>query len=175
MDKKDFDRLKEKEKEHLRKVRELKRRLRSAQGALRAKEALRALEQASDMSELDAAVQAVSGEVLDAEVRLDMAMESARGGPADTALTPEELRRQKADDLVAQMKAALIPKASGDSTARGARTPEDEPAPDADSLPDKTIGKIKPEAEEEGSSTPPDKTIGRMTSSVNREDPPEPN
>jgi len=168
MDKKDFEKLKAEEKEHLRKIRELKRKLKGAQTTLKAKEALREIQDATDTSELDAAMEALSDEALDAEVRLDMAMESAgEQQVVDPELNPEELQAKKADDLVAQMKAALLPQES----RRKTESTEQSDATDGttDALPEKTIGRMSTDEEPEGEPLP-EKTIGRMSAPTRDQD-----
>lgn len=155
MDREEFERIKQAEKEHLRKLKQIKGQLRDAQRTARLRQAFEEIKGTLDPSEFDTSLETVQREALESEARLDVALEQAEA--ADTpdlspALTEEEARKAAAAALVAEMKASLNPGAAPAEDATRAASDED--------LPEKTIGRLKPpgaKAEEDV----PKKTIGR--------------
>ena len=180
MDRDEFNRIKEAEKAHLRKVRALKQQLREAK---RKKGLLNAL-QGLDTSALDAthedALRKVTEQNLSSEARFEIAMEAldaAEKQEADRAeIARHEAERQQAAaaDLVQQMKAQMLgdaaqhveaqgeavpPAEAPQKTIGGAREPDDTPAPPA-STPD------APNDEPEARSA---KSIGRFRPDTERD------
>ncbi len=179
MDRDEFERLKEEEKAHLRKVRVLKQHLRDAkrkQGVLGALQSL-------DTSGLDATheemLRKVTEKNVTAEARFELAMEALDDAEkqevtrAEMARIEAEQQKSAAADLVRQMKAQMLGDAvehaeaqQGDATAAG--TADDEPKPTA---PAKTIGPAggpdtaerlgEPDAPRPGDATP-SRSIGRF-------------
>ena len=150
MDHDEFERLKEEEKAHLRKVRALKQQLREAkrkQGVLGALQAL-------DTSALDATheemLRKVTEKNVTAEARFELAMEALDEAEKQEATRAEmariEAERQKAAaaDLVRQMKAQML----GDA------------AEHVDAQQDAQQPAERTDAEREAPPTPPAKTIG---------------
>ena len=143
MDRDEFNRLKEAEKAHLRKVRALKQQLREANRKKGLLGALKAL----DTSALDAtheeALRKVTEQNITSEARFEIAMEALDAAEKQEADRAEMMRleaeRQKtaASDLVRQMKTQMLGDAADHIEARQ-RPPQPEADPTAE--PDKTIG-----------------------------------
>ncbi len=169
MDRDEFDRIKEAEKAHLRKVRALKQQLREAkrtQGLLGALQNL-------DTSGLDAtheeALRKVTEKNVTAEARYELAMEAlneaARRDADREELARLEAERQKAaaSDLVEQMKTQML----GDAQEHVAAQ-QQEGAPEATESPAKTIGPADRDAAEADRpaepepDAPPARSIGRF-------------
>ena len=152
MDKDEFNRIKEEEKAHLRKLKELKQALHSAQRQGRAGAALTDMD-TSSRDLLDAAsllTEEMNRGSAHQEARMDLALESEAGRKTvDPEEADAELRRLRAQELVRRMREEL---------------PAEESKPEA-AIPQKTLGaKAPPEADspaEEPAKNLPDKTIGR--------------
>ena len=158
MDREEFERMKQAEKEHLRKMRELKQQLRSAQRTARLRQAVEGVTRAGSTPDLDASIEAVQLGAIESEVRLDMALESAESAASvDPVIDEEEARRLRAEALVRQMKAALGP--TGLDAPRAETGPSDS-APTPPAGPDKTLGRA-PDAQDSAADDLPEKTIGR--------------
>ena len=142
MDRDEFNRLKEAEKAHLRKVRALKQQLREANRKKGLLNALKGL----DTSALDAtheeALRKVTEQNISSEARFEIAMEAldaAEQQEADRAeLARIEAERQKtaASDLVQQMKAQML----GDAAQHAAQQTADAADTEAEVTPGKSIG-----------------------------------
>ncbi|GAB5519491.1 MAG: hypothetical protein RhofKO_17420 [Rhodothermales bacterium] len=156
----EFERLKEAEKAHLRKLKALKQAARQSRHQRSIGGALGNLASSSNLlDENDALVNQLNQDAVMGEARLDVALENMdaredeRQQAAQRAQFEADQKRQRADDLITQMKRqmGLI----------------DDPAPTpASTAPDpieKTVGKRQaPPATPASSPDPiPDKTIGR--------------
>lgn len=162
MDREEFERMKEAEKEHLRKMKALKEQLRSAQRTARLRQAVDGITRARDTPDLDASIEAVQLGAIESEVRLDMALESAADGePAEPVVDEEEARRLRAEALVRQMKTALGTPGldAGPSRASSGRS---DSTPPSSAGPDKTIGRTADTPETPDADELPEKTIGRV-------------
>ena len=147
MDRDEFERLKEEEKAHLRKVRALKQQLREAkrkQGVLGALQSL-------DTSALDATheemLRKVTEKNVTAEARFELAMEALdeaekqEATRAEMARIEEEQRKTAAADLVRQMKAQMLGDAAEHVDAQQPAARSDaEQTSKAPTPPAKTIG-----------------------------------
>ncbi|MEM1041899.1 MAG: hypothetical protein AAGI91_04650 [Bacteroidota bacterium] len=170
MDRDEFNRIKEQEKAHLRKVRALKQQLREAK---RKKGLLGAL-QNLDTSDLDAAhedaLRKLTEQNITSEARYELAMEaldSAAKQEADReelARLDAERQKSAAADLVQQMKTQML----GDAEAHAeAQNPADANSEDEAAPPSaKTIGPGSREAhdsqDEPEPDAPPARSIGRF-------------
>lgn len=182
MDRDEFNRFKEAEKAHLRKVRALKQQLREAKRKKGLLDALKGL----DTSSLDAthedALRKVTEQNITSEARFEMAMEAldaAEKQEADRAeLARHEAERQQsaAADLVQQMKAQML----GDA-AEQVEAQYDDAETSADT-PQKTIGNARedapaplpaaPQTDASNDETPEDrsaKSIGRFRPDTERD------
>lgn len=185
MDRDEFERLKNEEKAHLRKVRALKQQLREAN---RKKGLLNALE-GLDTSGLDSTheemLQKLTQRNITSEARFELAMDTLDDAAKQEAAREEMARleadRKKSDaaDLVRQMKAQMLGDAAehveaqqGDA-ATDAASAEQEDQPEAptktigpvgesaeDAAPPEPTGKPAPEASDAGDT--PARTIGRF-------------
>jgi hypothetical protein len=153
MNRDEYERLKEEEKEHLRELKRLRERLREAERTRALRQAVQKVQEDAQSEEFDDALRSVQEETLESEVRMDMALESADAGEVD----PEEERRLRAEALVRQMKVAM----GGIEPEEALREvePESEPEEPTD---ERTIGKPPRRSEESISEEEPEKTIGRM-------------
>jgi hypothetical protein len=185
MNRDEFERLKNEEKAHLRKVRALKQQLREAN---RKKGLLNALE-GLDTSGLDSTheemLQKLTEKNITSEARFELAMDTLDDAAKQEAAR-EEMARLEADrtksdaaDLVRQMKAQMLGDAAehveaqrGDAATDAAPAEQEEAA----AAPTKTIGPVgesaddtdapeptgKPAPDAPESSAPPARTIGRF-------------
>lgn len=176
MDREEFERLKEEEKAHLRKVRALKQQLRDAKRKHGVLGALQNL----DTSGLDATheemLRKVTEKNVSAEARFELAMEALDEAAKEEATREEmariEAERQKsaAADLVRQMKTQMLGDAAEHVEAqRGDAETEGTPPTDQmkHTAPVKTIGPAggPDDAERAGepeADTPPSRSIGRF-------------
>jgi hypothetical protein len=162
----EFERLKETEKAHLRKLKELKQML---QGVRRLNTTRSTLDEMSSESKrlLDENTSLVEGFTQDAalqDARMDIALsaEQERNAAADLEAREEELRRLKAHELVRQMKSQLGTAGPAQASPSSAQ----KESGDTRTLSDKTIG--RPQKPDQPSDATPDadagmeKTIGRM-------------
>ncbi len=154
MDRKEFERIKQAEKEHLRALKKIKRKLHEAQRMQKLREAMQNIDAAGTSNTYDEMLGKLEQETIEQEVRLDMALEGQEDLPE---LEPEvdeaTLRAQKAAELVRQMKLSM-----------GALDESDEEDEDPEPAgPEKTIGRMKPDEEEDEIPETPraEKTIGR--------------
>lgn len=175
MNKEEFERLKQKEKEHLLKLRQIKGRLKEAQRTARLRQAVEGISGSLNTSELDEALDRVQMESLDSEIRLDMALETAEAKEQKSKIEQEmeafeqevgeeAARKARAAQLVAQMKATL----GTPSDVRPAGT-KARPESDAPEAQEKSLGRTPDDDDEaDGPQSPsdapdslPEKTIGR--------------
>lgn len=168
MDRKEFERLKEEEKEHLRAIKKLKGQLREAERVARMHRAVGEVTNSLDTTEIDARIEELERKAIEAEARLDVALESSGMQDAsEPVLSPEEERKLKAEALVAQMKASLDPGAArspeGEPEATAARRTKEEGKEETPPLPAKTIGRRPAETEDSSDEKVPEKTIGRVS------------
>jgi hypothetical protein len=113
------------------------------------------MEKGAESEDFDEALRSVQEETLESEVRVEMALESAKTSEPG-AIDPEEERRLRAAALVRQMKVAM----GGIEPEEAIREVEAEPEGDTGST-EKTIGRPEP-GEPTGDEEEPEKTIGRM-------------
>lgn len=151
MDREEFERIKQAEKEHLRALKKIKAKLHEAQRTQKLRQAIQNIEGAGTSDTYDEMLDKLERETIEQEVRLDVALEGREDlPPPEPELDEATLRAQKAAALVRQMRIAM-----------GASDPETE-AEDPVEGPEKTIGRMKTEPEEEAPAPPrPEKTIGR--------------
>ncbi len=164
MTKEEFERLKEEEKAHLREIKRLKGELRDAERMAKVHRAIGEMTAGLETPELDARTESLQRGAIEAEARLDMALESAGiTDPSQPVLSPEEERKLKAEALVAQMKAQMDPSGSRTDTEskQAGSVRSGRPANKDGSLPEKTIGRQAAEQEGDPSTPEPEKTIGR--------------
>lgn len=184
MDRDEFNRLKEEEKAHLRKVRALKQQLREANRKKGLMNALKGL----DTSSLDATheemLRKVTEKNVSAEARFELAMDALDEAEKQEAAREEmarfEAERKQSDaaDLVRQMKAQMLGDAAEHVEAQQDDT-KAAPAPDdiESTAPTKTIGSVggpssdpevaaetpsPPETDTPDSDDAPARTIGRF-------------
>jgi len=154
----EYERLKEAEKAHLRKVRALKQQLREAQRTERLSEALRGMDTSDLGDEFDEALRAVQQKNLTSEARFEMAMEALDAEERrerqrlELEAFEEEQRKRAAADLIRQMKEDMTlgehaPERVSSQATHGASAIEDEPE----------AGRGEPPTDE----PPPGKSIGR--------------
>ena len=146
----EFNRIKEAEKEHLRKLKALKQ----AAGRLqRQKSIAQALgnmtqEAQQKLEANEAMVEKLAWETAEQEARMEIALESAKAAPDEPATpkpspaeTEEALRKARAEELVRQMKQETHteqPDVRNDPDVRSGNVSDDS----SDILPDKTIGRM---------------------------------
>jgi hypothetical protein len=149
MDRDEFERLKEEEKTHLRKVRALKQQLREANRKKGLLNALKGL----DTSGLDATheemLRKVTEKNVSAEARFELAMDALDEAEKQEAAREEtarfEAERQKSDaaDLVRQMKAQMLGDAAEHAEAQqSGDKPEPTEAETESAASTKTIGSV---------------------------------
>lgn len=163
MKRKDFEKLKEKEKAHLLEIQKLKQRLREAERVRSIGKALDDIESAGSVEELDEALAKVHLEALESEAKLDLILDADReagGDPElDEAEAEAEFSRARAAELVRHMKMSMglddygKPDDSSGSEAAGKKSVGRDRARQSD-VPDdagaeepgtgKSIGRMKP-------------------------------
>ncbi len=165
MTREEFERLKEAEKAHLRKLKELKQTLAGVRRMHSSRQALDDMTKGSRdlLDENDRLVEHLTREAAVTEARVDMALdaESARKAEAEMEELEEALRKARAQEFVRRMReeTGLDTETTPESSPSAAS--EDQRAPS-----EKTIGKPKehssaPAPESEGRRLP-EKTIGRI-------------
>ena len=154
MNRDEFERLKEAEKEHLRKVRELKAQLKDARRHRGVADALRSMDTADLDHEFERALREVEQQNVSAEARYEMAL-GALDEAAERERSRLELERFEAEqskaaatDLVSRLKAELSEGTHVESgTPDASRAQPDSPSPttpDDDAPPQgKTIGRSR--------------------------------
>jgi hypothetical protein len=156
----EFERLKEQEKAHLRKIRQIKQQGADAKRKLGLSAALGKLaDQLGSLGETDR----LTRDMQEGQARIEARFEMAADAAADRAEREEAervLREAEADGLLAQMRAEMLGNASPAAGTRdapdAART--EKPAPTGG----KSIGRARPEPEpEEPAAERSAKTIGR--------------
>lgn len=152
----EYERLKEAEKAHLKKVRALKARLRDAQRQQGLADALGALDTSALDDEFEAALRDVERQNVTSEARFEMAMDAVDAAAERERQRLEqeqfelEQRRQRAADMIEQMKQELQ---AGDSegasgaAAPGAAEEGQREQPAAEAANQKTIGRQRPRNE----------------------------
>lgn len=155
MDREEYERLKEAEKEHLRSLKQLQQAARRLGRQKKITEALQQLTSASQhtLETHEELVERLARETAQQEARLEVALDAVRDDDEaePDAPTEEELERIRAQQLVRQMKQQM---GSLDLTeARPRPDASRRPAPDDDEaaspptpgpLPEKTIGRMRP-------------------------------
>jgi len=157
----EYEQFKEAEKAHLRKLREIKKQ----HQALKRKAAVTRsvtdmAEGATDLfSESDEMVERLQMDSASAEARLDVALDSlgssdaAQGqlDAAELAQAEEELKKQRAQELIRQMKSESPSRDGSPSAPESSTATPESPASDettgpstSSDLPEKTIGRMKP-------------------------------
>lgn len=167
MTREEFERLKEAEKAHLRKLKELKQTLAGARRIQSSRQALDDMMSGSRdiLDENDGLVERLSQDAAISEARVDMALdsESERNREADAEEIEEELRKARAQELVRRMRQQITPDTEGTAAPPAADAPEEQrassektigkpqelqpdprPEPEGKGLPEKTIGRVKP-------------------------------
>lgn len=172
MNRDEFERLKDAEKAHLRKVRALKQQLRDARRKQGLLDALRNLDTSGLDETHEEMLRQVTERNVTAEARFELAMDALDEAEKQEAARAEmarlEAERQKADaaDLVRQMKAEML----GDAAEHAARNA---PADQTAAAPGKSIGPSGPRPETNADpkdpsqdapppDAPPAKSIGRL-------------
>jgi hypothetical protein len=158
----EFKRIKEAEKDHLRKLNKLKQ---AARHLERQKKVSRAVgdmtssirETLDRHSEL---MDQVSMEAALNEARLEIALENADLGGSKAPLESDEevLKKERAKELIREMKSGSV--SSGDS--RKARSPKSDPSPASGTTPSPAIDDAQSKSGSEKSDDLPEKTIGKM-------------
>lgn len=162
MNRDEYERLKEAEKAHLRKVRQLKQQLRQAQRTRGLTDALRNLDTSGLDAEFEQSLQRLTEQNITSEARFELAMETLDEAAERERQRRErerheaELQKTQAADLVQQMKAQMLADAQQHTEARqgsdpGGRGPTktigpDDPAPDTPDAPEpsgKSIGRFR--------------------------------
>ena len=139
MDKKEFERIKAEEKEHLRKLRALKHEHRGVTRQKKVLDALNAMQRPDLDATYEEAMRGLTEDAAMTEARLEIAMEDAHArAPKPEALTEadrEKLRKDEAAALIRQMKAEM-------GTPVSEMTPTNETSDEAPSNPaERTIGR----------------------------------
>lgn len=175
MDRDEFERLKEAEKAHLKKVRALKQQLREAQRKQGLLDALRELDTSGLDETHEEMLRQVTEKNVTAEARFELAMdaldeaEKQEAARAEMARIEAERRKSDAADLVRQMKTEMLGDAAqhadaqhapADKTAVAPRSigpagPRSEPGAEPDAEPEakpdapsaKSIGRFRPDPE----------------------------
>ncbi len=159
MDKDEFERIKAAEKEHLRKLRDLKQQHRGAQRKVSTLNALKGMLTPDQDATHDEFTGKVAQSAAMSEARLEMAQEEAARIAQEEA-DAEVTRQSEAEALIRQMKAEL----GGDAASGGAPAPRNTPeASSASGASGKTIGRTPPEPDAPDASAPERgaKSIGR--------------
>lgn len=165
MDREEFERIKEEEKRHLRKLRDLKKQHRDASRRASTLKALQNMRRSDLEATHDEFTDKLSRESALQEARMELALEKDEVDDAG-ALTPEQKKAQRdaeAADLVRQMRQAMT---GGDTGSAPSREDDASPRPSAPDTREKTLGRPAPGTSE--AETPdrdrPDKTLGRPSS-----------
>ena len=163
----EYERLKDAEKEHLKKLKELKQAVRVLERQKKIQSELEKMSRASDdaLQAQSDAVQQLALETAHQEARLDLALESTDTedlATSDEALD-DELRSARAQALVERLKHSMVEEEiDSDEEATSASASETSRAHESGTGPD-----MKRPAREEDAANPttearPEKTIGRM-------------
>ncbi len=151
----EYERLKEAEKEHLRKMRRLKQAVHELERQKKVSKAVRDMteEPRRLLDEQEELVDQIAMEAAQSEARLDIALEAAdaKAVAEPERISPEEadevIRRERARELVRRMQAedASAPAASAETPAKESapKSADGEQAPPPP-RPEKTIGRMKP-------------------------------
>lgn len=123
MDRKDFEKLKEEEKAHLREIAKLKQRLREARRVRSIGDALNEVESAGSYDDFDESLTKVQLEALENQVRMEMALGDTEASQAtpDPEQFEADLSKARAAELVKHMKVSMgLEEATGASDESGA-------------------------------------------------------
>ena len=155
----EFERLKNEEKAHLRKMRDLKKTHRDARRKASSLEALNKMRNPELEADVDAGTEKLLRDAALSEARFDLALEGDAGqtdGETDVA----DLAKAEAEALVRQMRAQM---GAGEmSSAQAAQAASDPAAPDpAHPAGQKTIGRTPPPADDPPPADRGAKSIGR--------------
>lgn len=166
----EFERIKEEEKVHLRKLKELKQMLTGARRLNTTRASLDEMTSESErlLEENDALVRGLSQDAAIQDARMDMALagEAERNAGAAQRVDPEEQEEElckiRAQELIRQMKSQF-----GGAPDQSASSSTLRESPEAARIPsEKSIGRPprEPEQPEDpaGPNSAPEKTIGRM-------------
>ena len=155
----EYQRFKEAEKEHLRKLRELKKSARDARRQQSLTQAIQNITGSADALDTpDEMMDQLARETAMSEARLDIALEEAQARQTEAAQAEEraafeeDLRKARAQELVRQMKLeAGLGQAPAEATpadpaedAPAEAEGDTDPPPASEQLPEKTIGRMKP-------------------------------
>jgi hypothetical protein len=142
----EFQRLKEAEKEHLLKLKELKQAVRGLQHRQTAERTLGEMTSTSQelLQESSDLVERLAFETARSEAQMEMALDASREEEAARAREQfdVELQAARARELVRQLKSEMDrPEARAQSVVNPS---ESDSSDEPDSLPEKTIGRIRP-------------------------------
>ncbi len=143
----EFERLKAREREHLEKMRELKRAVGQLERQRSVADALTRLQNAAqDLIDRNTdLVDDIARETAFLEARSDIALEEERQKPAsDSGIADEELQRLRAQKLIEEIKQESATTSEKDAPAepRADRTVDNDEQRDRDT-PEKTIGRMR--------------------------------
>ena len=149
----EFNRIKEAEKEHLRKLKALKQAAGRLQRQKSIAQALGSMTQEAQqkLEANEAMVEKLAWETAEQEARMEVALESAKEANPDALEAPkpspaeaeEALRKARAEELVRQMKQeAHAEEPATDVREAADRRPENTSDDSSDVLPEKTIGRM---------------------------------
>ncbi|MEO1075173.1 MAG: hypothetical protein AAFX41_04295 [Bacteroidota bacterium] len=168
MDKKEFERIKAEEKEHLRKLRALKQQHRGVSRQKKVLDALNAMQRPDLDATYEEAMRGLTEDAAMTEARLEIAMEDSQArAPQPEALTEadrEKLRKDEAAALIRQMKAEM-------GTPSSEMTPAAEPSDEASSNPaERTIGRssVPARPEPDAASKPANQAAPEATDSLDK-------
>lgn len=156
----EFERLKNEEKEHLRKLRALKNQHREVQQKASILGALRGMRNPDLEADTDGRTERLFLDAATQEARLDLALESdaARQQAAQDEADLEQIRKAKAEEMIRQMKAGMGETPSTPDAPRADTARTDAAAPSGP----KTIGRTPPTPDDTPDAASRDaKTIGR--------------
>ncbi|MDX1530808.1 MAG: hypothetical protein R3362_04715 [Rhodothermales bacterium] len=174
MNRDEYERLKEAEKAHLRKVRQLKQQLTQAKRQRRLTDALRDLDTSGLDAEFEESLRKVQEKNVTSEARFELAMDAldeaaeAERKRAEQARFEADRQKKEAADLVQQMKAQMLGDAEAHAEAQRPTGAEPGAGPATDAGPAKTIGPDDPAPDDPDAGTaepdaqPPPKSIGRF-------------
>ena len=161
----EFERLKQQEKEHLRKLRALKKQGADAKRQSGLADALGQLAGSLDaLDETDRLTRQMQEGQARTEARFEMAADAARDA-AEREEADAALRESEADGLLAQMRAEMLGNASPAAGTRDVPGPDANPSHGTGSTGGKSIGRARPEPDsDEPAADRSAKSIGRRRS-----------
>ena len=155
----EFERLKNEEKAHLRKLRDLKGQHRDAQRKASSLEALNKMRNTKLEADVDAGTDKLMRDAALSEARFDLALEG-QAAQTNEETDAADLAKAEAEALVRQMRAQMGGGAMSSETAPQAAKDPAAPQPAAP-VEDKTIGRTPPPDDESPPAPRGDKSIGR--------------